>query len=287
MGNSEISNLDGPSVFTVAAAQMTSKADITENLAAARRLAEQAAAQGASLFLLPECFAFIGHTEQDKFAIAEPLDHGNPGPIVTTLTAMAQELNLWVIAGGVAITHTPDRTFNSCLVISPDGEVAARYDKVHLFDVDIPDGPTLCESQTTQGGNQLVCVETPLCRIGLSICYDLRFPELYRDLVLKHDAQVLVVPAAFTSHTGRAHWHPLLRARAIENQCYVIAAGQTGQHNEKRSSYGHSMVIDPWGTIIAQQGEEVGIITATVDLHHQQEVRARMPCRDHTVLIEK
>ncbi|MEM9493476.1 MAG: carbon-nitrogen hydrolase family protein, partial [Myxococcota bacterium] len=165
------------------------------------------------------------------------------------------------------------------------GEIAALYRKIHLFDIDIPGRAVLRESATTAPGSSLVSVETPLARIGLSVCYDLRFPELYRELTVRHGAQILVVPAAFTAYTGAAHWHTLLRSRAIENQCYVIAAGQFGRHNEKRESYGHSLVIDPWGEIVAEVAEGEGMAVAEVDLDHLEQTRQRMPCLDHQVLL--
>lgn len=276
---------------------MCSGNDTTANLAICERLVGQAAESGAKLVVLPENFAFLGEREREKFPIAEPVGTGEkPGPIVQRLADMATAHGLWIIGGGMAevpaamadASNRNDlaRTHNACVAVSPNGEIAAVYRKIHLFDVDIPGGATLRESDTTAPGNELVSLETPLAQIGLSVCYDLRFPELYRDLAVKHGAQVIVVPSAFTAFTGAAHWHVLLRSRAIENQCYVIAAAQFGRHNARRESYGHSLIVDPWGTITAEVTEDAeGMAVAEIDLDHLEQTRERMPCMKHQVLL--
>jgi predicted amidohydrolase len=279
--------------FLAAAAQMTASDDLSANLRICKALAADAAARGASLFVLPECFAFMGSSEADKLAVAETLDPAKPGPILFTLLDIATRYRQWVVGGGMpeklegdegSRGGTPRRAGNTCVVVSPDGEVAARYRKIHLFDVAIPGKAEHKESASTAPGREVVTVETPLGRLGLSVCYDLRFPELYRALALDHGAEVLIVPAAFTAHTGAAHWHVLLRARAIENQCFVVAAGQVGVHNPKRATYGHSMVIDPWGTPIAELADGAGVVVAEIDPDALARVRREMPCASHRVL---
>jgi nitrilase len=279
--------------FLAAAAQMTATDDLSANLRTCKALAADAAARGASLFVLPECFPFMGASEADKLAVAEPIDPAKPGPILFTLLDIATRYKQWVVGGGMperieaeegSRGGAPKRAGNTCVVVSPDGEVAARYRKIHLFDVEIPGKAEHKESASTAAGREVVTVETPLGRLGLSVCYDLRFPELYRALALDHGAEILIVPAAFTAHTGAAHWHVLLRARAIENQCYVVAAGQTGVHNPKRATYGHSMVIDPWGTITAEQADGQGVVVAEIDPEVLAKVRREMPCATHRVL---
>ncbi len=276
---------------SAAAIQLCATNDLNANLATCERLVAQAATRGAQLVLLPECFAFLGEQEKDKFEIAEFLQLGHaktPGPILTSVMKMATEHQIWVIAGGIPELRPEDSelrvkttAYNTCAVVSPTGELVSAYRKIHLFDVDIPGGATLKESAATSAGSEVMSVETSLGRVGLSICYDLRFPELYRKLTLEQGAEILVVPAAFTAHTGAAHWHTLLRARAIENQCWVLAAGQTGRHNAKRHSYGHSMIIDPWGVIRAELPEGEGIAMAEIDQSFTQEKRAHLPCLQH------
>jgi deaminated glutathione amidase len=270
-----------------AALQMCAGDDVAANLQVCKRLAAEAAGAGATLLVLPECFAFIGLAERDKFAVAEAIDAARPGPILAAVMDMARSQGVWVIAGGMPELLPEQagaeitRTYNTCVVVSPAAEIAASYRKIHLFDVDIPGGAVLCESSTTAPGSAPVAATTPFGPIALSICYDLRFPELYRDLVARHGAPAAVVPAAFTAHTGAAHWHVLLRARAIENQCYVIAAAQAGRHNPKRESYGHSMIVDPWGRIVAEQAEGEGVVLAEIDRDVVDRTRQQMPCLEH------
>ncbi len=270
----------------VGAVQLCASDDLGVNLATVRSLTARAAADGARLVVLPECFSFLGRREGDKLAIAEAFDGADRGPVLGTLRELAAQHGVWIVGGGTPELVTGDarRTYNTALVVDPAGQLVSRYRKVHLFDVDIPGGATLRESDATARGNDLVVVEIAGAKVGLTICYDLRFPELYRQLVKDHGAEVLLVPAAFTAHTGAAHWHLLLRARAVENQAWVVAAAQHGQHNEKRESYGHSLVVDPWGTVVAEQAAGDGVVMATLDGAIVAKRRTQMPCLDHAVL---
>ncbi len=272
-----------------AVAQLCSTTDIDANLASCERLAAMAADRGSSLLVLPECFAFLGEREGDKFEVAEHLDGKNPGRILSTVMKIATTHTTWVVAGGIAELlpgqdASSKTAFNSCAVVNPAGQLVSVYRKIHLFDVDIPGGATLKESEATSAGHDLSVVDTSIGKVGLSICYDLRFPELYRKLTLDMGAEVLVVPAAFTAHTGAAHWHTLLRARAIENQCWVLAAGQSGRHNAKRASYGHSLIIDPWGQIRDEIAEGEGIAITAIDADFTEQKRTQLPCLTHSVL---
>ena len=269
--------------FVAAAGQMTSGSDLGANLEVCRELALEASQTGARLLVLPECFAFLGEHERDKAAVAERIDIAAPGPILDAVMQMARDNDIWIVGGGMPeqVEGGDDRTYNTLVVVAPDGRLAARYRKVHLFDVDIPGKATLRESDSTAGGDEIVAVETEVGVLGLSICYDVRFPELYRELALGRVAELLLVPAAFTAHTGAAHWHTLLRARAIENQCFVIAAAQVGRHNAKRESYGHALIYDPWGELLGEREDGTGIVTADIDLARVAQVRERMPCATH------
>jgi deaminated glutathione amidase len=271
-----------PWQLSTAAIQMTAVANWQRNLAELQRLVGDAAAAGARLVVLPECFPFLGEHEGDKLAVAESLD-GNPGPIRAALAQLAAQHGVWLVGGGMpeSIAGDPRRTYNTAVVLDPRGELRARYRKIHLFDVDIPGGAVLRESDATAPGQDPVVIDIEGARVGLSICYDLRFPELYRELVLDHGAEVLLVPAAFTAHTGAAHWHLLLRSRAVENQAWLVAAAQAGQHNAKRQSYGHSMIIDPWGTVAAELAEGSGVVAARLDSELVTTRRRQMPCQNH------
>ncbi|HVV85613.1 MAG TPA: carbon-nitrogen hydrolase family protein [Kofleriaceae bacterium] len=272
--------------LTVGAVQLTSTDDRTANLATCRRLAARAAEGGARVIVLPECFAFLGRREGDKLAVAEVLDEAKPGPILTCLAELATRHRALVIGGGLpeAAPGEVTRAYNTALAVAPGGAIVARYRKIHLFDVDIPGGAVARESDATVPGAGAVLLQVEGFGLGLSICYDLRFPELYRQL-WRAGADALLVPAAFTAHTGRAHWHVLLRARAIENQAYVIAAAQVGRHNEKRETFGHSMVIDPWGRIVGEQEAGDGVVVATLDRALLAETRRNMPCAAHAVTL--
>lgn len=269
--------------LNVAAVQMRSIGDLTANLEVVRSLVEQAAAAGARLVVLPECFSFLGRGEGDKMQAAEVLD--GRGPVLTALAALATRHDLWIVGGGTpeTVAGDPKRAYNTAVVVDPSGALVRTYRKVHLFDVDIPGGATLRESDGTVAGSELEVVEIDGVTVGLSICYDLRFPELYRTLV-DRGAQVVVIPAAFTAHTGAAHWHVLMRARAIENQVWIVAPAQWGKHNDKRESYGHSLIVDPWGTIVAERAEGDGVLVHTLDDDAVTNRRTQMPVRRHAVL---
>ena len=263
-----------------AAIQLSSVADRDANLASAEKLLRQAAAAGVALAVLPENFAFMGAKERDKLAIAEA---DGQGPIQDFLTSMARELKLWIVAGTVplAVPGDADKVYAACLVYCPLGRRVARYDKIHLFDVEVPGGERYRESATiARGGINPVVVQTPIGKLGLSVCYDLRFPELYRALAAQ-GAEALCVPAAFTARTGQAHWESLLRARAIENQCFLIAPGQHGTHAGGRATYGHSLILDPWGEILAQQAEGDGVVAAPLPRQRLEQVRSSFPALTH------
>lgn len=269
----------------VSAVQMRSGSDVAQNLATSRTLVAQAAGDGARLVVLPECFSILGRSEREKFTAAEVLADAT-GPVMATLRELAVKHNIWLIGGGTpeTIPVDPARAYNTAVVVNSDGAVVSHYRKIHLFDVDIPGGATLRESETTAPGTDPAVVSIDGAPVGLSICYDLRFPELYRRLVNDMGAQVIVVPAAFTAHTGAAHWHVLLRARAIENQAWVVAAAQWGKHNDKRDSFGHTMIVDPWGTIVGERAAGDGVVTATLDGDVVAMRRGQMPCARHAVL---
>jgi predicted amidohydrolase len=268
----------------VGAVQLRSTDDVSANLATCSELAARAASEGAQLVVLPECFSFLGRREGDKLAMAESLD--GKGPVMSTLRELATKHGIWIVGGGTPELVPGDarRTYNSAIAIDPRGELVARYRKIHLFDIDIPGGATLRESDSTAPGDELVVVDIGGAPVGVSICYDIRFPELYRQLVKDMGAEVLLVPAAFTAHTGAAHWHLLLRARAIEDQAWVVAAAQWGKHNEKRESYGHSLVVDPWGTVVGEQADGEGVVMSTLDGAVVAKRRTQMPCLSHAVL---
>jgi nitrilase len=264
----------------VAAIQLSSVADRDANLATAGRLLRQAAQAGAVLAALPENFSFMGARERDKLAVAEA---DGQGPIQQFLAATARELKLWIVAGTVplAVPGDPGKVWAACLVYDEQGRRAARYDKIHLFDVEVPGGERYHESNTiARGAPEAVVVDTPAGRLGLSVCYDLRFPELYRALAAR-GAELLCVPAAFTARTGQAHWEALLRARAIENQCYLLAPGQHGTHAGGRATWGHSLVVDPWGEVLAQQAEGDGVVLAPVSRARLAQVRTSFPALAH------
>ena len=266
------------------AVQMRAVGDLATNLTACRELTARAAADGAQVVLLPECFSFLGRGEGDKLAVAETLD-GN-GPVMAMLRDLAGKHGVWMIGGGTPeiVPGDSKRTYNACVVVDPSGKLVARYRKIHLFDVDIPGGAVLKESDATAAGDDIVVVEIAGAKVGLSICYDVRFPELYRKLV-QRGAEVLVVPAAFTAHTGAAHWHLLLRARAVEDQAWVVAAAQWGKHNEKRESFGHTLIVDPWGVVVGERADGDGVVTAMLDGATVAKRRTQMPCLRHAVLL--
>jgi len=260
----------------VAAVQLQSQDDVGQNLDECARLVALARRDGAQLVVLPENFAYFG-ADETKRSVAERLGDTH-GPIQTALAEMARSAEVFLVAGGFPeASDMPARPFNSALVYGPDGQLVTSYRKIHLFDVALQEGTTLSESTGTMPGDSLVTFDIGAFRVGLSICYDLRFPELYRGLVSR-GANVLLVPAAFTLHTGKDHWHPLLRARAIESQAYVVAAAQWGKHPRGRTTYGHSLVVDPWGAVIAEASDRVGVVSARLDLEYLAQVRAAIPC---------
>jgi len=263
--------------FLAAAIQLTSTSDPEANWAAAEEQIELAVRRGAELVGLPENFAFMG-PDALRLDLAPMLGERSQKFLVT----MARRYQVALLGGGYPAPAGEGQTFNRADLVSKDGQLLARYDKIHLFDVDLPDGNTYRESATVQPGDSLPpVVEIPgLCKVGLSICYDVRFPELYRHLAAS-GADLLMIPAAFTAFTGKDHWQVLLQARAIENTAYVLAPAQTGLHYGRRQSYGHAMVIDPWGTVLADAGVAPGLAVAPVDPGHGSRVRAQMPSLQH------
>jgi len=266
----------------VAALQMTSGADVGENLSVAGRLLAEASAAGATVAVLPENFSFMGLKDADKRAVAE--DDGK-GAAQDFLAATAQRLRLWIVGGTVPLVAGSDgRVAAASLVYDADGARVAHYDKIHLFDVDIPGrAESYRESANVAPGSSAAVVATPVGVLGLSVCYDVRFPELYRHLSAA-GAQILAVPSAFTSATGRAHWETLLRARAIENLCYVVAPAQSGFHPSGRETYGDSMIVDYWGRVLQRVPRGRGCAVADIDLTQQAGVRESFPALGHRVL---
>ncbi len=271
----------------VAAIQLTSQPDVTANLARVSELVGRAASAGARLVLLPENFGYFGD-EAGKRAAAESLPEvpdGTDGPLGTVLRALAVEHGLWLLAGGMPeVSDEPARPYNTCAVFGPDGRIVARYRKIHLFDVELGATDSYRESAATLPGSESVVFSIPGedgFVVGLSVCYDLRFPELYRKLV-DAGAELLVVPAAFTLATGKDHWTVLLRARAIESQAFVLAAAQWGKHGD-RSTYGKSSIVDPWGDVIAQAPEGEGVVVGDLDRAYLAAVRKKLPSLQHRI----
>ncbi|HVJ21164.1 MAG TPA: carbon-nitrogen hydrolase family protein [Polyangiaceae bacterium] len=266
----------------LAVIQLSSSDDVARNLDTCGKLVDAAARRGARVVVLPENFAYFG-PESGRRAHAERLGDV-AAPIQSALSRMAQNAGCHVVAGGMPIASTnAERPYNAAPVFEPSGALVTAYSKIHLFDVDLADGTSLRESSSTLPGDEPRTVNVAGFELGLSICYDLRFPELYRKLV-RAGAEVLLVPAAFTLHTGKDHWHTLLRARAIENQCYVAAAAQWGSHPHGRHTYGHSLIVDPWGTVIAECSDGIGFTLATLSRTRLQAVRRSLPCLTHTRL---
>jgi deaminated glutathione amidase len=278
---SAASSVPSERASVVAAVQMTSGNDPDANLATAERLLQLAAGRGARLAVLPENFSLMALRDADRRAHAET---DGSGPVQAFLARTAARLGIWIIAGSVPIAQgAGERNAQACLVYDAQGVRAARYDKIHLFDVELPDrAESYRESAHMAPGDTVVAVDTPAGRLGLSICYDLRFPELYRRLEAA-GAQWLIVPAAFTAATGEAHWEPLLRARAIENLCYVVASAQCGTHPNGRKTWGHSLIVDYWGRILTQLPEGEGVVTAAIDLDAQAAARRKFPALAHRV----
>ena len=255
----------------VAVCQLNARDDRAQNLSVARDLLGRAASAGAELAVLPEYVDYLGPGE------TAPKPERVDGEFAAFFGAAARELGIWVHAGSFhEVGPDERRTYNTSLVFNPAGDLVATYRKIHLYDVEIPGRVSYKESNSVAPGDQTVVTDVAGLPTGLSICYDLRFPELYRRLAID-GAKMIVVPAAFMLHTGRDHWEVLLRARAIESQCYVVAAGQIGDHDPRRTCFGRSMIIDPWGTVLAQAPDTVGIVTAEIDLGRLDEIRTELP----------
>lgn len=264
--------------FKVAAIQMASGPNVAGNLSEARRLIAKAAEQGAKLVVLPEFFPIMGMNEQDKVAVRE---QPGQGPIQSFLSETAKQHGIWLVGGSIPLAaSSPDKVLNSCLVFNELGEQVGRYDKIHLFSLELGN-ESYDEARTIEAGNQVVVVDSPFGRIGLAICYDLRFPELFRSM---KDVDIIVLPSAFTATTGKVHWEPLVRARAIENLSYVIAAAQGGYHVSGRETHGHSMIVDPWGRVMDELQRGSGVVTADVNPSYQASLRASLPALSHRIL---
>lgn len=259
----------------LAVTQMTSTEHVDKNWQTCARLIEEARVRGASLVSLPENFAFIG-PDGERARMAEPLD----GPLFRRYRDLAARHKVWVSFGGFQEKGPSAHNFNTHVVVDDQGEIRSVYRKTHLFVLDIPDMVSLDESKLVEPGHEMVLSKTPLGQAGLSICYDIRFGGLYSALA-DAGAELMLIPAAFTATTGKAHWEILLRARAIETQCYVAAAAQFGAHNAHRRSHGHSMIVDPWGTVVAQCSETEGVAVAPIDLSYLRAIREHMPVREH------
>lgn len=267
--------------MTFSVIQMVSQSDVLANLARARALLERAAEGGARLAVLPENFAAMGRRDVAAIGRAEALGEG---PILPWLKLAARDLKLWIVAGTLPLppVDQPYAKANACsLLIDEQGEAVARYDKLHLFDVDVADTRgRYRESDDYAYGSQVVVADTPVGRLGLSVCYDLRFPELYSEL-RKAGAELISAPSAFTAVTGAAHWEVLIRARAIETQCYLLAAAQGGVHPGPRETFGHAAIVDPWGRVVAEQDQGEAVLLAERDSNEQASIRARMPVASH------
>lgn len=269
-----------PMKFLAAAVQMLATPDKAQNLKEAEAKVREAAARGAKIVALPEVFNWRGRQEEER-TYAEPV----PGPTANVMARLARELGIYLLAGSF-LEEIPEsnKAYNTSLFFDPQGKLLARYRKIHLFDVSLERGVSTKESATRQFGEETIVAETEFCPMGLTICYDVRFPELYRVLVAK-GAQVVFVPSAFTALTGEAHWEPLLRARAIENQVYIIAPDQTGKNPQSFATYGNSMIVDPWGRVLARSPDMPSVIMAEIDLSYLAQVRAELPALSHRKLF--
>jgi predicted amidohydrolase len=264
-------------VFKAACVQLRSSDDVAENIRDTARLVREAASRGASFVATPENTTLMAPDGGAKLARSHDEAHD---PALPVFSALAKELNIWLLIGSLAIKVSDSKTANRSFLFAPDGSIAARYSKLHLFDVTLASGEAYRESDTVEGGGEAVLAKTPLGVIGLSICYDVRFPHLYRRLA-QDGAFLFTVPSAFTVPTGQAHWHVLLRARAIENGAFVIAPAQGGLHANGRKTYGHSLIVSPWGEILAEAGTDPGVILAEIDPHLSVQARARVPSLLH------
>ncbi len=265
----------------VAAIQMASAPQRDANLMEAGRLIQLAKDQGAELVVLPENFPIMGVEESDKVAIREP--YGD-GPIQSFLSEQAKKHGLWIVGGTIPIWNDdPNKIIAVSILYNSDGEEVARYEKIHLFDVELDGEESYKESETIANGNKVVVADTPFGKLGMAICYDLRFPELFRQLI-DQGAEIIALPSAFTATTGKAHWEVLVRARAIENLCYVIAADQGGYHLSGRSTYGDSMIVDPWGNVLNRLSQGAGVVIADIDIERMHNTRRTFPCLQHRIL---
>lgn len=268
----------------VAAIQMVSGDNIDTNLEVTQSLVKGATEQGAQLVVLPENFALFSTAKLQQAGIQEI---ESAGPIRSFLSNLARNNKVWIVAGSVPVAARPDghllenHVRAACFVYDDQGNEVCRYDKIHLFDVDVADSyGSYRESDAIEPGERVQVVETPFGRLGLSICYDLRFPELFR-LLSDKGAEIITLPSAFTAVTGMAHWEVLLRARAIENLCYIVGANQGGRHSKSRETFGHSMIVDPWGRVLAQKDKGAGVVLADINMEYLKEIRARMPVAKH------
>lgn len=259
--------------FVAACVQMRTGRTVANNVDEAVRLSREATDGGATYVQTPEMTNVLVRSREELFDIILPEE---ADPALAAFQELARGLGVFMHIGSLAIRLEGERAANRAYVIDPQGEIVARYDKIHMFDVDLPDGESWRESATYRPGEQAVVVQMPWGRLGLTICYDVRFPTLHRALA-EHGAEVLASPAAFTKKTGDAHWHVLLRARAIETGSFVIAAAQGGKHEDGRETYGHSLIVDPWGRVLAEGGEEPGVILAEIDLEKSPDIRKRIP----------
>ena len=268
-------------LFKVAGIQMASSPQVSSNLIEAERLIKIAAKQGAQLIVLPEYFCIMGIKDRDKVLVREVF---NDGPIQLFLSKMAKKHKVWIIGGTVPlVSDYAHKVRNSCLVYNDKGVQVARYDKIHLFGLDLGT-EHYHEENSIQPGNSVEVVDTPFGRVGLSICYDLRFPELYRAM---GQVDIIVIPSAFTETTGKAHWESLIRARAIENLCYVIAPAQGGYHLSGRETHGNSMIVDPWGVILDRLPRGSGIVIANINRGYQASLRKSLPVLKHRTINAK
>jgi len=263
--------------FKAACIQVNAGDDMDANIHAACELVCQARAAGAELALLPENVAMMTWGRDNIIARAMP-EEGHKA--LAAFRSLARDTGIWLHCGSLAVLIGDGRVANRSFLLDPEGRVVASYDKIHMFDVDLGGGETYCESATFQPGEAAVVAGTPWGRLGLSICYDLRFPHLYRDLA-KAGADFLAVPAAFTRTTGRAHWHVLMRARAIETGCYILAPAQCGEHPNNRQTFGHSLIVSPWGTVLGDAGEAPGFVVARIDPYEVVEARRKIPALTH------
>lgn len=264
--------------FKVAAIQMASGPNVSGNLGEARRLIAKAVEQGARLVVLPEFFAIMGLNEMDKIKVRE---QAGQGQIQTFLSETARHFKIWLVGGSIPLAaDSPDKVMNSCLVFDEHGKQVARYDKIHLFNLELGN-ENYHEAKTIEPGDKVVVVDSPFGRIGLGICYDLRFPELFRAM---KDVDIIVLPSAFTETTGKMHWDILVRARAVENLAYVIASAQGGYHVNGRETHGHSMVVDPWGRVLDKLPRGSGVVVAEINPAYQASLRASLPALSHRTL---